>query len=45
MPLKQVSVLRRATQGTRLINLKDEQKLSTVVVVEKEETENEIKEE
>ena len=41
MPLSQVSVLRRATQGTRLINLKDEQQVSTVAVVEKEDTESE----
>ena len=41
MPLSQVSVLRRATQGTRLINLKDEQKVSTVTIVEKENPEEE----
>ena len=41
MPLSQVSVLRRATQGTRLINLKDEQKVSTVAIVEKENPEEE----
>ena len=41
MPLSQVSVLRRATQGTRLINLKDEQKVSTVAIVEKENLEEE----
>ena len=41
MPLSQVSVLRRATQGTRLINLKDEQKVSTVAIVEKETSEEE----
>ena len=41
MPLSQVSTLRRATQGVRLINLKDEQKVATVAIVEKEEsTEN-----
>ena len=37
MPLSQVSVLKRATQGLRLINLKDDQIVSTVAVVEKEE--------
>ena len=38
MPLSQVSTLRRATQGVRLINLKDEQKVATVAIVEKEES-------
>ena len=38
MPLNQVSTLRRATQGVRLINLKDEQKVATVAIVEKEES-------
>ena len=37
LPLEQVSTLKRATQGVRLINLKDDQKVSTVAVVEKEE--------
>ena len=42
LPLEQVSTLKRATQGVRLINLKDDQKVSTVAVVEKEEmSENE----
>ena len=36
LPLDQVSVLKRATQGVRLINLKDEQKVSTVALVVKE---------
>ncbi len=36
MPLDQISTLKRATQGTRLINLKDEQKVATVAIVEKE---------
>ena len=41
MPLEQISTLKRATQGVRLINLKDDQKVSTVAVVEKEDlTEN-----
>ena len=39
LPLEQVSTLKRATQGVRLINLKDNQKVSTVAVVEKEEAE------
>ena len=42
LPLEQVSVLKRATQGVRLINLKDNQKVSTVALVEKE-VENENK--
>ena len=37
LPLDQVSTLKRATQGVRLMNLKDEQKVSTVTLVEKEE--------
>lgn len=37
MPLSQVSVLKRATQGLRLINLKEDQIVSTVAVVEKED--------
>ena len=44
MPLAQVSVLKRATQGVRLIHLKDEQKVSTIAIVEKEE-ENQTTEE
>ena len=44
LPLEQVSTLKRATQGVRLMYLKDEQKLSTVALVEKEvdESENDI---
>ena len=38
LPLDQVSTLKRATQGVRLINLKDQQKVSTVAIVEKEES-------
>ncbi len=44
LPLEQVSTLKRATQGVRLINLKDDQKVSTVTLVEKE-TEDEVSEE
>ena len=36
LPLEQVSTLKRATQGVRLINLKDDQKVSTVALVDKE---------
>ena len=37
MPLDQISVLGRVTQGLRLINLKDYQKVSTISLVDKEE--------
>ena len=37
MPLTQISTLKRATQGVRLINLKDDQKVSTVTIVKKDE--------
>ena len=36
MPLEQVSTLKRATQGVRLINLKDNQKVATIAIVQKE---------
>ena len=36
LPFEQVSTLKRATQGVRLINLKDDQKVSTIALVEKE---------
>ena len=39
MPLEQVSTLRRATQGVRLINLKNEEKVATVAIVTKEANE------
>ncbi|MCR5787701.1 MAG: DNA gyrase subunit A [Bacilli bacterium] len=39
MSLDQVSTLGRATQGVRLINLKNEQKVATVSLVEKENNE------
>ena len=45
LPLEQVSTLKRATQGVRLINLKEDQKVSTVAVVDKEEPNNESTEE
>jgi len=41
MPLEQISTLRRATQGVRLINLRDEQKVATVTIVEKNDSANE----
>ena len=37
MPVEQISTLKRATQGVRLINLKNEQKVSTVAIIDKEE--------
>ena len=41
LPLEQVSTTGRVAQGVRLINLKDEQKVSTVALVKKEESETE----
>ncbi|HIS38728.1 MAG TPA: DNA gyrase subunit A [Candidatus Onthousia faecavium] len=41
MPLEQISTLKRATQGVRLIHLKDDQKVSTVTIVDKEGNINE----
>ena len=45
LPLDQVSTLKRATQGVRLINLKDEQKVATVALVVKEDESEETSEE
>ena len=45
LPLEQVSTLKRATQGVRLINLKDNQKVTTVALVEKEIESEETEEE
>ena len=39
MPLERVSSTGRVAQGVRLINLKDDQKVSTIAVLEKEEPE------
>lgn len=39
LPLEQVSILGRNTQGTRLINLKDESKVATVSLTSSEEEE------
>jgi len=44
MKMAQISTLKRATQGVRLINLKDEQKVATVALVEKEKEENNVDE-
>ena len=40
LSLNQVSSTGRVAQGVKLINLKDEQKVSTIAVIEHEETEN-----
>ena len=40
MPVENVSTMSRVTQGVRLINLKDGQKVSTAVVVDKEDEED-----
>ena len=46
LSLEQISTLKRATQGVRLINLKENCLVSTVAIVEKEEElQNEVKEE
>ena len=45
MPLDQISLLGRVTQGLRLINLKDNQKVSTISLVAKEEVSESIEEE
>ena len=43
LPLEQVSTLKRATQGIRLMNLKNDQKVSTVALVEKDDSNDEEK--
>ena len=45
LPLEQVSTLKRATQGVRLMNLKDDQLVSTVALVEKEKNDENTTEE
>ena len=46
MPLEQISVLGRVTQGLRLINLKDNQRVSTISLVDKcSNTEVDVEEE
>jgi len=40
MPIDQISTLKRATQGVRLINLKDDQRVATVALVAKADEEN-----
>ena len=41
MEISQISTLSRNTQGVRLINLKEEQKVSATAIIDKEETEEE----
>ena len=41
LPLEQVSTLKRATQGVRLMNLKGDQKVSTVALIEKDNLDSE----
>ena len=45
LPLEQVSSTGRVAQGVKLINLKDEQKVSTIAIVEKEELNDQKSEE
>ena len=40
LPLEQVSTTGRVAQGVKLINLKDDQKLSTIAIINKEESED-----
>ena len=42
--IDQISQLGRVTQGVKLINLKDNQYVSTISILDKEETENEVEE-
>lgn len=44
MPLEQVPTLRRATQGVKLINLKDSQKVASVTIVDKDSDEENLEE-
>ena len=45
LPLEQVSTTGRVAQGVKLINLKENQKVSTVTLMEKESEYNSIEEE
>ena len=44
MPLNQISILKRNTQGSRLINLKDDQLVSSITLVDKNTEDEEIEE-
>ena len=41
IPINQISVMSRVTQGVRLINLKDEQKVTSVFNIPKDEEDSE----
>ena len=41
MSIDQISILGRVTQGVRLINLKDNQKVAAISIVDKEEEQEE----
>ncbi len=45
IPLEQVPLVGRVAQGVKLINLKDEQNVSSIAIIQKEQSEEEIKEE
>lgn len=42
MPMSQISTLKRATQGVRLINLKDNQRVATVAIIQHEDELNSV---
>ncbi len=42
MPISQINVMGRITQGVRLINLKDNQKVSSISLISAEKTEEEV---
>jgi DNA gyrase subunit A len=44
MEISQISTLSRNTQGVRLINLKDDQKVSATAIIEKEDEEESVEE-
>ena len=44
LPIDQISITGRVAQGVKLINLKEEQKVSTVAIIQKDESENVEKE-
>ena len=44
LPIDQISITGRVAQGVKLINLKEEQNVSTVAIISKEESENVEKE-
>ena len=44
IPIAQITVMSRVTQGIRLMNLREGQKVSTVSIVEKDEDSSELNE-